>query len=622
MTQARPLLLPDPAPLAGTSGSVPRWHAPSLIAFSLAIAILITAGVISYISINRTADSGRSLAGTTSYVGQFDVLAGDLTVVQLRQRLYVATKAQPFLDAYPASVAAVTTDLTDLAALTTGDSARAQTVAAITKQTDAFMILLATGLPAAEANPAVTPATGAEVRAAGDALRATIRTTQTDERATLQDQTDSAGSSARRTVRATSFLSAAAVLVLIAAYGFIHLQIRRRRRAEVQLAQMLAEARDLYDHAPCGYFTTDVAGLVVEANRTALAWLGYERAEFMGTLFAERLGPDSFERLREAAVDLVNEGSIRELELDVRRKDGSELPVLLNASLVLDNAGAPQMRVTIFDISERRHTDASIRQLNRDLSHRAVEIEASNKELEAFCYSVSHDLRAPLRTINGYSEALLEDYEPMLDGDGQRMLGRVRLATQRMGQLIDDLLALSRVTRGDFAREEADLSAIVESVGVELRSANPGREVALLVAPGVVADGDPRLIRIVLENLLSNSWKYTSKHDRAAIEFGVEHQDGRTVYFVRDDGAGFEMQYASKLFGVFQRLHNIEEFGGTGIGLATVQRIIQRHGGAVWADASLEGGAKFSFTLAPDVAATADLPAAATTATAAAEAAA
>ena len=228
---------------------------------------------------------------------------------------------------------------------------------------------------------------------------------------------------------------------------------------------------------------------------------------------------------------------------------------------------------------------------------RTAQLEAANKELESFSYSVSHDLRAPLRGIDGFSQALLEDYGDRLDAQGKSYLQRVRAASQRMAELIDDMLSLSRVSRGEMKSQAVDLGALAQSVAAELQSADRRRQVEFTIAAGLVAQGDARLLRVVLENLLRNAWKFTGKNSTAKIEVGVDRQNGQPVYFVRDDGAGFDMAYAEKLFGAFQRLHSSTEFQGTGIGLATVQRVIRRHGGRVWAESKVGQGATFYFTL-------------------------
>src|ERR671916_2201803 len=239
----------------------------------------------------------------------------------------------------------------------------------------------------------------------------------------------------------------------------------------------------------------------------------------------------------------------------------------------------------------------------RDLEDANHELEATNRELEAFSYSVSHDLRAPLRSIDGFSQILLEDYSDELDEKGKDYLSRVRAASQRMGRLIDDILGLSRVTRGAMRRERVNLSSLAQEVAGELREARPDRGGEFTVQKGLEVWGDPRLLRVALVNLMGNAWKFTEKEPEARIEFGQDEELSRKgrvpVYYVSDNGAGFEMAYANKLFGAFQRLHGMEEFEGTGIGLATVQRVVHRHGGRIWAEGEVGRGATFFFTLRP-----------------------
>jgi len=227
----------------------------------------------------------------------------------------------------------------------------------------------------------------------------------------------------------------------------------------------------------------------------------------------------------------------------------------------------------------------------------AAELLAANQELDAFAYSVSHDLRAPLRSIDGFSHVLLEDYAAQLDQAGRDSLQRVRAASQRMATLIDDLLKLARVTRAEMRTEVVDLSGMARDIVAELQRATPERHVEFAIAPGLEARGDPRLLRVALDNLLRNGWKYTAKQPRPQIEFASTNVNGERAFVVRDNGAGFDMKYADKLFGVFQRLHSAAEFEGTGVGLATVRRIITRHGGRIWAEGAVDRGATFYFTL-------------------------
>jgi light-regulated signal transduction histidine kinase (bacteriophytochrome) len=251
-------------------------------------------------------------------------------------------------------------------------------------------------------------------------------------------------------------------------------------------------------------------------------------------------------------------------------------------------------------VTERKTAEEQFRRLNGELERRVRErttqLEGTNKELEAFCYSVSHDLRAPLRTVRGFSEVLLEQYQSQLDARGQDYLRRTCDAGLQMDRLIEDLLKLSRVTRSELQHAEINLSLIAQEVAAELVKTEPGRKVEFAISPGVLANGDERLLRQVIDNLLRNAWKFTRKQPDARIEFGRADGESSSI-FVRDNGVGFDMAYSGKLFGVFQRLHSTAEFAGSGVGLAIVQRIINRHGGRVWADAKVNAGATFYFTL-------------------------
>lgn len=264
-------------------------------------------------------------------------------------------------------------------------------------------------------------------------------------------------------------------------------------------------------------------------------------------------------------------------------------------------ADAGQVGVLFSDITSRRNAEEEVRRLNAELEQRVqartAELEVANKELEAFSYSVSHDLRAPLRAIDGFSNAVLKGYLDQLDERGQDYLQRIRAASQRMAKLIDDILGLSRAGRAEMHVQNVDLSAVALDVLEDLRKTQPERRLELDVKPGLVVQGDSHLLRIALDNLLGNAWKFTSGREVAKVEVGSLELDGERVYYVRDNGAGFDPTYADKLFSPFQRLHTDQEFPGTGIGLALVQRILRRHGGRIWAESAVDQGATFYFTL-------------------------
>ncbi len=343
----------------------------------------------------------------------------------------------------------------------------------------------------------------------------------------------------------------------------------------------------------------DPEGRIVSWNEGAQRIKGYTAEEIIGDHFSRFYTPEDIAAGEPArGLKTAQQRGHFENEGWRVRKDGSRFW----ANLIITAMYGPDGELRGFskvtrDITERKQAEERLRALNESERQHALQLEAVNKELEAFSYSVSHDLRAPLRGIDGFSLALLEDYGDKLDEQGQRHLTRIRAAAQRMAQLIDDMLQLAGVTRSEMRIESVDLSAMAKAILAELQNSEPEREVECDVQDSVVARGDPRLLRIVLVNLLGNAWKFTGKAPRPKIEFAAVNRDGRTVFFVRDNGAGFDMAYSQKLFGAFQRLHAASDFPGTGVGLATVQRIIHRHGGKVSGEGAEGMGATFSFTL-------------------------
>jgi PAS domain S-box-containing protein len=444
-------------------------------------------------------------------------------------------------------------------------------------------------------------------------------------------------------------------------------EMAERQRAEAALRASEEQYRAIFETASVGIAQSDPrTGQWLRVNEKMCEITGYSADELLRMPISEVTHPEDRQNDWEAFQRVV-QGEQPNYRLEKRyiRKDGSLAWVNVNMTVVRDAAGQPVRTVaTIEDISERKRAEEEIRKLNATLEQRVrertAELEAANKELEAFSYSVSHDLRAPLRSIDGFSRILLEDYRDKLDAEGQDSLKRVRAASQRMGELIDDLLKLSRASRTEMCRTEVDLTALAGEVAAELQRAEPARPVRWVIAPGLAVTGDPQLLRVVLDNLLGNAWKFTGKRTDPVIEFGADdgkksdegrvmrdaggvmrdkgsvmRDEGRVMrdekdetatnrpassiihnpspvalltspvtrhsppvtFFVRDNGAGFDMAYAGKLFSAFQRLHSTADFPGTGIGLATVQRIVHRHGGRVWAEGEVDHGATIYFTL-------------------------
>jgi PAS domain S-box-containing protein len=377
-------------------------------------------------------------------------------------------------------------------------------------------------------------------------------------------------------------------------------QLRRAQEEEQRTREREARFRALLESAPDAVVISDTEGRIVLVNVQTERLFGYPRDQLVGQT-VETLVP---ERSRARHVGhrsgYITEAHVRPmgtgLELYGVRADKTEFPIAVSLSPVETNEGTLIVSA-IRDITDQRAVERKVEELNARLTRDNAELATVNKELEAFSYSVSHDLRAPLRAIDGFSQALLEDCAERLDDGGRNHLTRVRQAAQRMGLLIDDLLKLSRVTRADVGVEDIDLDALAREIVSALRANDPQRTVEVEIVDGLTARGDPHLLRIVLENLLGNAWKFTAGRSPARIKFGQFRIDGKTAYYVRDNGVGFDMAYADQLFRAFQRLHDARAFPGTGIGLATVQRIIHKHGGRVWADAKTGKGATFHFTL-------------------------
>jgi PAS domain S-box-containing protein len=348
-----------------------------------------------------------------------------------------------------------------------------------------------------------------------------------------------------------------------------------------------------------GAATISPRGVILHANPRLCAMTGLTATELVGTAVLDLIPG----RHRPAFAGLldVGAGDSSRGELDLTGPGGTTVPVLLAVSgFELD--GMFLRCLVLTDLTAQRSAEAEVRALNTELEtrvqQRTAELELANKNLEAFTYSVSHDLRAPLRGLSGFSEVLLEEYGELLGETGRGYAGRIQAASERMATLIDDLLQLSRVSRAGMNLGPVDLSAEFVAFAGELQSLEPGRRVRFAIQDGIWVTADRGLIRTVVQNLVGNAWKFTARRDDATIEFGTTTAgEAGVCCYVRDNGAGFDPAYVAKLFQPFQRLHTVEEFPGTGIGLASVQRIIERHGGRIWAEGAIDQGATFSFTL-------------------------
>ncbi len=418
-----------------------------------------------------------------------------------------------------------------------------------------------------------------------DNIRKTINEIQAEENRLVEKRTRLIREKAAVTNSYFVGLLFATGLILVVLFYLIYINLAARNRAEVSLRAAAEEIQDIYNNAPCGYHSLNENGVIIEINNTWLDWLKYARGEVINKLtFGDLLTPESAKKFNDSFEQFKKQGVSRDEGFAVVRKDGSTFFILVNSTAMFDKDGNYcKSRSTVIDFTEQKKALQRIEQLNN--------------ELESFSYSVSHDLRAPLRSIDGYTQILIEDYASKLDDEGRRVLNVVVNNARRMAKLIDDLLDFSRVGRKEITKTVINTESLVHAVITEMSAQDPGRTIDISVSPLHDSFGDPNLLRQVWVNLVSNAFKYTRKRGEARLEIKSHQDHDEVVFTIKDNGTGFDMQYAGKLFGVFQRLHRQNEFEGTGVGLAIVHRIISRHGGRVWAEAKVDQGASFYFSL-------------------------
>ncbi len=374
------------------------------------------------------------------------------------------------------------------------------------------------------------------------------------------------------------------------------MDITDRKKAEKRIQESEEKYRRIVENTTNVIMVTQPDGSISYLSPASATILGYSSEELIGTN-PNIFHPDDAQKVHDALARALKGEKGSNFEYRILTKQGEVKWVSHSWSPLLINTKLQSIISVIEDITQRKNSEENIKKLNEILLHHSIDLAAANKELEAFSYSVSHDLRAPLRSIDGFSQALLEDYSDKLNDQGKDYIKRVRTATQRMGQLIDDMLRLSRLTRAELHYEPVDFSSLTLENIQKLQTVEPSRKIDIKIQRGINVNGDKKLLEILLDNLIGNAWKFTRNTKHPKIEFGKMNNETESVYFIRDNGAGFDMTYADKLFIPFQRLHSVDEFPGTGIGLAIVSRIVHRHGGRIWAESEVGKGATFYFTL-------------------------
>lgn len=572
------------------------------LAFAVAAVLLLAVGVITSWGFRRIVSARSERQEAVTVRDRLTRLLVHLQDAETGQRGFLLTGRDPYLKTFQTGSGQVRLDLDTLVELVAPDSdaaARAQLLtpaieAKLSELTETINLRRTNGLDAAL--QVVLTDRG---RLLMDSVRQVIRGISQVETARYAGAGDVVDRASTWVQAAGTVGTLLAVVLLVAGLLVVRRESELRRRIEVELEEASDEMKDLYERAPCGYHSLDTEGLILRMNQTECRWLGYQLDEVVGkkTIF-DILAPEDRPRARVRFEQAAGGKDIGTGEARFLRKDGTYLAALVSTTVVRDAAGKPwRVRSTLIDQAHFKTDREMVERLNAQLQRHVAELEDVNRELEKFSYSMSHDLRAPLRAIAGFSRLLTAEHAGQLDAEGLRLLGVIQVNTERMGRLIDDLLALSRLSRQTLVRSRVDMKGLVEEVLADRQAAETQGTARITVGELPDADADPALLRQVWERLIDNSVKFSAASGAAVVEIGARTDNGTTIYTVRDNGVGFDMQFADKVFEVFQRLHHQADYEGTGVGLAVVQRVVHRHGGRVWAESAPGRGATFFFTL-------------------------
>jgi signal transduction histidine kinase/CHASE3 domain sensor protein len=549
-----------------------------LAGFVLSILVTLTLAFASYSFLDKLITSGRNGTVIQQIILESERAKATLLDMEVNLLRFDATSEQSFLDDYARSQQKMRDDVSQLRAMASGYPELDSKIAEVDSMMQQNIVVDTTShdkKTVSTASPARFDQFSKQVSSSLTEIILLSNTLKKIEQAKVTDQLYGFGQ---------TFIALLLVGVItpgILAYS-LNKNLKQRVRAEEKLKQALAAVHDLYENAPCGYFSIDSQGMISNINTTLLQWLGFRRTEIVNRLHVNDLLQGGSVMLTEA---LSGEQTfVKDLEFQMTDKRDGIIHVIVNAIATGDRKARDfNIRLSVMDNTERK-----IAQDERDQLH---------ADLEAFSYSVSHDLRAPLRSINGYVECLYEDYADKLEPGARQFLDVISRNAKKMGMLIDDLLGFSKVQRTSVAKSPISMDEIVRTIAVELLEQDQNKNIELDIRSLGTVVADLPMIRQVWVNLISNALKYSRKADRPRIVIGVEETNNEKVFYIKDNGAGFDMKYADKLFGVFQRLHKQEDFEGTGVGLALVKKIVEKHNGRIWAEAAVGRGASFFFSL-------------------------
>lgn len=556
-----------------------------VLGFLISLLIIIFLGVLSFNNTRSFIKTSKMVSHTNEVLYCVKQIQALVFTIESEVRGFILTNHSSFLETHSSKIDSMALNLKKLYHLTNDNDSQQELLDSLSKLLDLKIqfnqqVVSASSESFEKAEFLIKTQRGKHLT---DEINAIVSSLEKTEASLLNQRIADTDESINRFNISFNVLVVVIIILLIILFYAINSTLQARINAEQSLEAASKEIYDLYDNAPCAYFSVDYNHQLVNINNTALTWLGYTREEVIGKMNVQDLIylPD-WSIYETGFKGYVEQGSVENVEVEMKRKDGTQFPLLVSSTVLFDKNGKYlKGRTSGFDITTRKSAEQKIIELNRDL--------------ESYTHSVSHDLRAPLRSIIGFTKILEEEYAPKLDSEGIRLLEVVKRNAIRMGQLIDDLLNFSRNNRKEIIFSEIDVYATVQNIINEQVRLEKNREIEFIVSPLNKARGDINMLRLVWVNLIDNAIKYTRRTPKAKIEIFDRVENGRTIYTVRDNGVGFDMKYVGKLFGVFQRLHSMDDFEGTGVGLALVSRIISRHGGKIAAEGIVNGGATFSF---------------------------